>query len=177
MNIDKVKEILNDENKIREYVSDFMGSFEEKTFVLEIPGEPENYVRERVVRGNHAYNPKKKKMQEFNKIVWNTLSKDDQEYLTNLLNPDNHFNYEVSLSFMFYIPTQKGSSIKDAVKKELQMIVPITTPDCDNFIKFDLDALHGIFYDNDSKVTDVYGAKRYSINPRTSISCTIRKFK
>lgn len=48
---------------------------------------------------------------------------------------------------------------------------PVTTkPDLDNYLKFYLDVLNGIAYDDDNLVSSIYAEKRYSDKPRIEIN-------
>lgn len=49
------------------------------------------------------------------------------------------------------------------------LLLPISRPDGDNFLKAALDAMNGIVYKDDSQVTDMSVKKRYSDNPRLEI--------
>jgi len=138
-------------------------------FFLTIEGKPENYVRERSGRGRHFYNPKAAQMEEFKQACL-SLAKDYSHYAEVEKLIASGEEYEVEIDCSFYLPTQKSCSARETVAKELRCIVPTGRPDLDNYLKFVLDALHGVFYDDDSKVTRVTAAKYYSMTPRTELT-------
>ena len=173
---EKIKAFLENKAECIKKAQEFMTTFEERVITFTIEGKPENYVRERAGRGNHFYNPKGTKMKEYKNNMLHQMSKEDYEWTRELIKDENA-KYELSISMLFFLPTPKADSVDTTIKKEMGLLVPMSRPDVDNFVKFILDSLHDVVYDDDSKVTDVYGAKRYSMNPRTIIECKIRKYK
>ncbi len=73
----------------------------------------------------------------------------------------------IRLSFIFHLP-MPGYVKKLVAKGERPM--PAVKPDLSNYIKAVEDAIEGIYYENDSQITD-YGKclKRYSDDPRVEV--------
>ena len=147
---------------------------EVEEFFLSVEGKPENYVRERSGRGNHFYNPKAGKMDDFKRACLDIVKNySNYEEIKKIIN-NNALEYQVEIDCNFYLPIQKSSSAIDTAAKELGCIVPTGRPDLDNYLKFVLDALHGVFYTDDSKVTKLSAGKYYSMTPRTELTVRIK---
>ena len=73
----------------------------------------------------------------------------------------------------FYVPIQATGSKKTKLLKEEKKILPNIRPDIDNYIKFVMDSLHDVIYDDDKVVTGVIAHKYYSENPRTELNIRI----
>lgn len=142
-----------------------------KVIYLEILGEPESYSRERKGRGTHFYNPKGDKMNSFRMTCLKAMSKEDYNLTRDLI--ETNKEYRIELNIKFYLPIPKGDSLTTAALKNIQIIKPLGRPDLDNYIKFLLDSLHEVFYNDDSKVYKISAEKCYSINPRTEIFATL----
>lgn len=79
----------------------------------------------------------------------------------------------VELIIYFRFPRPKhhyGTGKKSSVLKENAPDMHTSKPDVDNLIKFVTDALNGIYWKDDSQVTQVTAAKFYSDKPRTEIT-------
>ena len=78
----------------------------------------------------------------------------------------------VIVEVLFGLPIpQKTSKVK--TRQMLQGdIVPMKKPDIDNLLKFILDCLTGILFDDDSQIIEVKAKKFYSETPRTVIRTT-----
>lgn len=168
--INKINEKLNDENFMRDLL-DSKDKYITETHVITINGEPESYARERKGRGKHFYNPKSKKMEEFKLECIRCIGKGTTAFLKDLIEKTE--DMQVKMSMKYYIPIQKSSSIKNAILKEKGFIKPNTRPDLDNYDKFILDSLHGLFYNDDCVVVKIESEKLYSLNPRTELSVEI----
>lgn len=142
-----------------------------ETIILNIPGKPESYSRERKGRGGF-YNPKSKKMLDIRKSLIKQLSDDQLKYTRDLIN-DKDKRYHIELTINYYIGIPKNTSIKDMVKMKLGWIKPTTRPDLDNYGKFILDTLHDVLYDDDKRVVRTEESKEYSLEPRTEIIAMI----
>lgn len=68
-----------------------------------------------------------------------------------------------------YVPIPKYATELERRQAEEGLILPITKPDVDNYIKLILDGLNEIAFLDDGLVTDLEVSKRYSVNPRTEI--------
>lgn len=128
-----------------------------------IPGEPQGKARARTVRAKSgislSYTPEK------------TAS---YENLVKLYYQDSGGKfteckqYSVDIQAVFSIP--KSSTKKF---KELAMsgnVSPTKKPDCDNIAKIICDALNGIAWTDDSKITDLSVKKTYGPEPCVIIS-------
>jgi Holliday junction resolvase RusA-like endonuclease len=72
----------------------------------------------------------------------------------------------------FYMPRPKGhyGTGKNAGKlKSTAPLSHIKKPDVDNCLKFVLDCLNGIAWEDDCQIISLFGSKYYSDNPRTLI--------
>jgi len=125
------------------------------------PFPPTPKGRPRFTRTGHAYTPKK------------TL---DYEKTIAMYYVDQGFTkYEgpVQIKLVFQMPIPKSFT-----KKKIELIKGgylkyDKKPDLDNLAKSILDALNGIAYEDDSKITGLFLVKRYSNFP--GVSMTIRE--
>lgn len=85
--------------------------------------------------------------------------------------PLNALSGRIIVSVTFYRQTPSSYSKKQIERAEAGLIVPLTRPDTDNYLKALLDALSGLVYTDDKLITDIYSRKRYSLQPR--IECEI----
>jgi len=74
----------------------------------------------------------------------------------------------LSLSISCY--TKIPASLSKKKKEAMANAYSITKPDLDNYIKFYLDVLNGIAYDDDRQIVKLYGEKKYSQHPRVEIT-------
>lgn len=128
-----------------------------------IPGEPQGKARARTVRAKSgvslSYTPEKTVSYEsFVKLCYKNAGgkfTDCKHYL-------------MTINAIFSIP--KSSTKKF---KELAMsgnVSPTKKPDCDNIAKIICDALNGIAWTDDSKITDLSVKKTYGPEPCVIIS-------
>lgn len=166
---DKVKGIIS------EYKTQNEEFFKELNFNFSILGKPENYVRERhTSRGNRFYNRKGAISNTIKKQTIQTIKELDSELYSELYDAvKNEAIIDVSIDMICYLKTQKSSSIKNAILKEVGLIKPATIPDLDNYIKFYMDAFHGVFYHNDCCVTGITSKKKYSLDERVEFKVKI----
>lgn len=167
---DKIKELLKD-NSYKEKLTNSI-KINKKSLKFIIKRKPENYVRERVSRGKHFYNPKGNISNEYKKEMISQMKREDRKEINEII---KRGNYLVKIKCKFYIPIQKSCSIEESIKKEIGLILPTTRPDVDNYLKFILDALHDVVYDDDSKVVSVFGEKLYSFETRTEIEIELEE--
>lgn len=76
--------------------------------------------------------------------------------------PDKPIAGAVDILINFYLPRPKSVSMK---KRPL----PTVKPDLDKLIRCILDSLTGIYFKDDSQVTDIQAIKRYGDTPRVEI--------
>jgi Holliday junction resolvase RusA-like endonuclease len=73
------------------------------------------------------------------------------------------------IDMLFGLPIPKGTS---RVRTNLMLqneMVPMKKPDLDNLIKFILDCLNEILFDDDSQIIEIKARKCYMDNPRTVV--------
>lgn len=149
-------------------------SMKKMKFQLVLDGEPDNYVRERYTsNGNRFYNKKGKEMKLLKKQALELLEKEKSFSVMKELLEEKDNLYYVSISAIFYLPTGISGSKTMRTLKNQGILKPAKIPDIDNFSKFLLDSMHGVFYDNDSRVIELNSKKLYSEEPRTELSVTI----
>ncbi|WP_076657676.1 RusA family crossover junction endodeoxyribonuclease [Lactiplantibacillus plantarum] len=69
----------------------------------------------------------------------------------------------------FYRPVQQSLSKVEKQRRIDGRHLPVVKPDLDNYIKSFLDALHGIYWQDDALITDIVASKRYGRQPRIEI--------
>ena len=171
--IEKVNEKLLDKEYIKKVTDEFNVNKRDINVSFTYPGQPENYVRERYTsRGKRFYNKKAKQMDEANKFYASELDPLTRNELQKLI-LDKDAVYYVHIDVDFYLKIPKGDSIKTSVLKEKQIILPGIRPDLDNYIKFLVDVLHNVIFDDDKRVVSLDSNKYYSLEPRTEINIKI----
>lgn len=124
---------------------------------ITIPGVPICQGRPRVKRNGFTYDPKAKEKVTAKKIL---LTQWHEKPLTDPL----------SLDISFEMPIPKSISKKK--RNEMIGSPHIFRPDCDNLVKFALDVMNDIVYQDDSCVFDLHITKKYSEDPKTVIKIT-----
>lgn len=81
---------------------------------------------------------------------------------------------ELDVKAKFYLPVQKSISKKERERRLSHKKRPDKKPDIDNLQKSLLDALNGIVWDDDAKITHIEAWKFYSEKPRTEIEINER---
>jgi Holliday junction resolvase RusA-like endonuclease len=170
---EKIEEKLLDKEYSKKITDEHTINKEEINVKFIYPGHPENYVRERYTsRGKRFYNKKAKQMDKANKFYASQLDVLTRDKLNKLI-ANKDAEYYVKINADFYLKTPDGDSIKKAVLKEEKVILPAIRPDLDNYIKFLVDVLHNIVFDDDKRVVSLNTNKYYSINPRTEVKIQI----
>lgn len=124
--------------------------------------EPVPQLRPRVSsRGGYmrVYDPPKVK--NFKNLLRSLA--DDQYSRPPLIGP-------LSVSLTFYRPVQKSISQSERERRLSNESKPVVKPDTDNYIKSTLDALNGVLWHDDAQIVKITGEKRYSDNPRITVS-------
>lgn len=88
------------------------------------------------------------------------------------LAPEDPLYGAISVSVEVYIDRPKthfGTGRNSDKVKDSSPKYPIGRPDIDNYIKFVLDALNGVFYKDDSQVVHIESIKEYSTEPKTIV--------
>lgn len=73
------------------------------------------------------------------------------------------------IGFLFYFPIPKAIRKKDLVLYRSERLRYSKKPDEDNLIKFYMDAMDGLVYEGDQKVSLAFSLRIYSEHPRTEI--------
>jgi Holliday junction resolvase RusA-like endonuclease len=79
----------------------------------------------------------------------------------------------IELIVVFYIKRPKSHFRTGKYKNLLKENAPdyhTKRPDIDNYIKFVMDSLNGLFWGDDSQVAFIHASKMYSREPRTEIT-------
>jgi Holliday junction resolvase RusA-like endonuclease len=113
------------------------------------------------MRGGRMYDPSSRQKALFRLYV--------QAYLrlkygiTNEMMPLTTNFVSVSLTFLIPRPSSHfvGSNRNGPLREEFESSMPTTSGDIDNYIKFFLDAIDGIFYSNDRNVIQITAIKLY----------------
>ena len=108
-----------------------------------------------------AYTPKKTRMYE-NNVLAQAL-----QYL-----PGEPIDTAISVDLVFYMPIPTSMSKKQKILAETEQFPMIKRPDLDNLIKASIDPLNGIFWTDDSRITEKIARKVYSKRPRTEYIIT-----
>lgn len=81
----------------------------------------------------------------------------------------------LKVDILFGMPIPKHTS-KVRVREMLKgALVPMVKPDLDNLVKFILDCLNEILFDDDKQICEFHARKIYTIEPRTIIQA--RKYE
>ncbi len=124
--------------------------------ILTIPGECVPKGRPRLGKGR-TYTPAKTK--NYERLVKTCALNSKQEKLTGALKVELVVYKSVPKSF------SKAKRSK-CLKNEL---LPRVKPDLDNYIKSVLDALNGVFFDDDNQICEILAKKVYGEEPRVEL--------
>ena len=125
------------------------------TYSLIVYGEaiPKGSTRAFVVNGKAVTTNANKKTKDWQTLI--SMAAQEKK-------PDKPIECAVDIAIIFYLPRPKSVSKK---KRPL----PTVKPDLDKLIRCVLDALTGIYFGDDSQVTDIQAIKRYGDTPRVEI--------
>jgi Holliday junction resolvase RusA-like endonuclease len=112
--------------------------------------------RDKAINGKRIrYNPNKQEKDDHKLLIISALHK---ERIT------KPYKGPIALHLWFHIPKPKtGRPIQNGA-------VSIKRPDLDNYVKFTMDALNGILYEDDAQVCELHCFKKYDDYPSTTIS-------
>ena len=124
-----------------------------------IEGIPKALKRHRHTRKGFTYDPSKK---------------DKQDLLLQVLKlaPKHPITTPIRIILIFYMPRKKNQFRTGKYKHILKKGVPYfhsIRPDLDNLIKLVCDALNGVFYKDDSQISQLKAEKIYDEQPRTEV--------
>src|SRR3990167_7604791 len=86
--------------------------------------------------------------------------------------PGEPIDTAISVDLVFYMPIPTSMSKKQKILAETEQFPMIKRPDLDNLIKASIDPLNGVFWTDDSRITEKKARKVYSKNPRTKYIIT-----
>ena len=130
-------------------------------YAITVPGEPVPQGRPRFRRigmRTITYDPKKCRQ-------YKALVKENAR----LNAPDSPVDGPVSLTLTIYHKIPKSASRAKQEQMEDGLIEPTTKPDVDNVLKAVMDALTGVWYNDDAQVVEAMVSKTYSVNPRIEV--------
>jgi Holliday junction resolvase RusA-like endonuclease len=122
--------------------------------IIELPGQPIPASRPRVTRFKNTYDPKFKEK----KIAKSIIAKQWQR---------DPLNQPLNVSIEFHMPIPLSWSQNKRTSH--QGIPHVSRPDTDNLLKFCLDTMNGIVFQDDSCVYGIHALKVYSEQPKTII--------
>lgn len=76
----------------------------------------------------------------------------------------------VQMTLVVFLPIPASWSKRKRAQALAGLVHPLSRPDLDNFEKSVTDALNGVVYVDDSQICDVVKSKRYSDEPRVSVT-------
>ena len=79
------------------------------------------------------------------------------------------YTVPVHLIFHFFFPILKHTSKVRTSQSLAGLLVPMKRPDLDNLIKFQMDCMNGIVYEDDCQVTKLTAEKLFGLEPKTII--------
>ncbi|BDZ31254.1 RusA family crossover junction endodeoxyribonuclease [Lactiplantibacillus brownii] len=127
------------------------------TFILE-PIQQQRPRATRFGKSIRLYDPKRVK--QFKQTIA------EEAMLTYRGNP---LTGSLAVTLVFYRPVQQSLSKVEKQRRIDGRHLPVVKPDLDNYIKSFLDALHGIYWQDDALITDLTASKRYGRQPRIEI--------
>ena len=75
----------------------------------------------------------------------------------------------LAVDLLFGMPIPKQTSKVRTKEMLAGKLVPMKKPDIDNLIKFILDCLNEILFDDDSQIVEISARKIYTVSPRTIV--------
>ena len=142
-----------------------------------VHGEPIPLSRPRMGRRGF-YNPDAKAEEDFKSQCKHQVSEEWFREIKRIIDDEENpvgpkkveHEYYVTMTIDFYVAIPKSDTLTDAYLKDIGKIKPTARiGDVDNYIKFVLDAMHGVLYSDDKHVTRIVAEKHYSFDPRTEV--------
>ena len=127
---------------------------------FEVPGEPRGKGRPRFTRDGHPYTDNETRTYEQKIIAYY------RKQLGAFRWADSAF---VSVYITAVYPIPKSATKAATAGMQAGRILPSRKPDIDNVLKVVLDALNGVAYKDDSRVTQVSARKVYGMQPKLVI--------
>lgn len=132
--------------------------------LIEIPGDPQSDSRPRTKKVRDMvwiYDCKASEKQTVKKIMMCQLDQLDSREISEAKS--------FGVYFCFYMPVPKSWSQKKRLAALNGDISHNCKPDLDNLIKFYLDCMNKIIFNDDAKVIHISAQKIYGLEPRTKI--------
>ncbi len=129
---------------------------------FKVPGNPQALKRHRAVKRGRFI------------ATYDPSAGDKQDFLAKAMEhrPEQPLNepLKVSLIFSFARPKSHYGTGRNAdTLKDSAPVHHASKPDCDNLAKFVLDALNGVYWQDDSIIAMMTVAKLYGTNPSVSV--------
>ena len=98
--------------------------------------------------------------------------------VTNDMIPLTTSYVSVDVTFLIRRPSSHfvGGNRNNGIREQYKNVIPTTTGDIDNYVKFFLDAIDGIFYSNDRNVVRIRAAKLFCNGSRGRTIFNIRPY-
>ena len=128
-----------------------------RTIAFVVRGDPKSQKRHRMGRG-FSYDPSKSDKANFMTLAFKHI-------------PARPITSPIRFQVVYYMPIPKSWPKYRKLEAETDNIPHIKTPDIDNLVKLNLDAL-APFWNDDKQVYQVTASKYYSHIPRTEVIIT-----
>lgn len=127
-----------------------------KNIYFIVYGIPKTLKRHRHTKSGHTYDP-------------NTQDKEAFIAQAIAFKPEVPIKTAIALKLQFYFPRPKSHYNTKNMLKENAPMVKMSKPDLTNLIKLVEDSFNGIFWVDDSQITNIVAMKSYSAAPCTIV--------
>lgn len=134
-----------------------------RNLYLVIPGIPQTKLRPRFSRFKGKVRTYDSQAEEKDTFKWQLKARMRNEVI---------ITEPIKINIMFYMPIPKSTAGKKRVLMLDGTVKHTKKPDLDNVLKFALDCMNNIVYDDDKQIYSATTAKYYAIEPRTEITLT-----
>ena len=134
-----------------------------RNLYLVIPGIPQTKLRPRFSRFKGKIRTYDSQGEEKETFKWQLKSRMRNEAI---------ISEALEIIIMFYMPIPKSTAGKKRVLMLDGTVKHTKKPDIDNLLKFALDCMNELVYDDDKQIYRATTAKYYDIEPRTEITLT-----
>jgi len=127
---------------------------------LIVPGIPRPKARPRIfTRGGKV-------------MHYSPSAKDEQAFLALAAQarPVHPYTGPISVGLTFYVPAPKSMPVKLRAQVDAETLPCAKRPDLDNYAKLCLDALNGVYWQDDGQIHALSLTKLYSRTPRTELT-------
>jgi Holliday junction resolvase RusA-like endonuclease len=127
---------------------------EDSLNIIELPGKPTPAARPRVTRFKNTFDPKYKEKKSAKALIAQQWKQDP-------------LDCPLTLDITFHMPLPESwSGKKKAAHKDRPHV---SKPDTDNLLKFCMDSMNGLVFQDDSCIYSLHALKIYSEQPKTII--------